>query len=86
MLKWIVDAARDEGIAVSICGEMAAEPELVSILIGLGLRELSVQPRAIALVREAVRAVEVGPAEEAARSALAGNAAIRPGPPVSRTS
>jgi phosphotransferase system enzyme I (PtsI) len=70
MLKLIVDGARGEGIPAAICGEMAAEPHLVDVLIGLGLRELSVQPRAIGPVREAVRRVDVAEAEQTAQLAL----------------
>ena len=70
MLKFIVDAAGRRGIAVAICGEMAADPQLVQVLIGLGLRELSVQPRAIGPVREAVRQVDLAEAQQSAREAL----------------
>jgi len=66
MLKQIVHSAVEEGIPVSLCGEMGADPEMVGLLIGLGLRELSVQPRALAAVREAVRALDI---EEATRMA-----------------
>jgi phosphotransferase system enzyme I (PtsI) len=71
MLKLIVDGARGWGIPAAICGEMAADPELVQLLIGLGLRELSVQPRAIGPVRQAVRDVDVKEAERRAQAALA---------------
>jgi phosphotransferase system enzyme I (PtsI) len=70
MLQLIVDGAGDSGIPVSICGEMAADPQWVELLIGLGLRELSVQPRAIGPVREAVRRLSLVRAQRAARVAL----------------
>ena len=54
LIKFVVDAGARQGIPVSLCGEMAADPEFVSLLLGLGLRELSVQPRAIPGVREAI--------------------------------
>jgi phosphotransferase system enzyme I (PtsI) len=72
MIQYSVEAAREHGIPVSICGEMAADPRLVILLVGLGLRELSVQPRAIAGVREAVRALSLGDARGAAQNALEG--------------
>ncbi|HYG66012.1 MAG TPA: phosphoenolpyruvate--protein phosphotransferase, partial [Anaeromyxobacteraceae bacterium] len=40
-LKIICDAARAEGIPVSMCGEMAGEPEYALVLVGLGVSELS---------------------------------------------
>jgi phosphoenolpyruvate-protein kinase (PTS system EI component) len=49
---------------------MAADPQAVPLLIGLGLRELSVQPRAVGPVRHAVRHTDVGKAERLARQAL----------------
>lgn len=72
MLKFVVDCARKRGIPLSICGEMAAESESIELLLGVGLRELSVQPRAVGRVRERVRAIDLREAEIAAREALRG--------------
>jgi phosphotransferase system enzyme I (PtsI) len=58
MVKFVVDAASKRGIPVSVCGEMAAEPGTAGMLVGLGLRELSVQPRAIPTIREAIATVD----------------------------
>jgi phosphotransferase system enzyme I (PtsI) len=70
MLKFIVDSARREGIPVSLCGEMAADVGVVGLLVGLGLRELSVQPRALPAVRQAVRAVDASRAARLAEEVL----------------
>jgi len=70
LLRLIVDGAGEAGIPVGICGEMAGDPQWVEVLIGLGLRELSVQPRAIGPLREAVRKVDVTRARHAAAAAL----------------
>jgi len=72
MMKFVIDCARKRGIPVSICGELAADVDLVGLLIGLGLRELSVQPRAVGPVRKAVREISLGEAEIDAREALGG--------------
>jgi phosphoenolpyruvate-protein phosphotransferase (PTS system enzyme I) len=55
-LKIICDAAKAEGIPVSMCGEMAGEPEYALVLLGLGIAELSMGGAAIPLVKRVIRA------------------------------
>ena len=59
MLRFAVRAARAASVPVALCGEMAAVPELIPTLLGLGLRELSCPPRAVPRVREAIRATDL---------------------------
>ena len=49
---------------------MAADPALAPLLVGLGLRELSMQPRAIGAVRDAIRAMEAAEAGRKAEEAI----------------
>jgi phosphotransferase system enzyme I (PtsI) len=70
MLRAVVEQAKVRGIPVSLCGEMASDPALLPLLLGLGLREFSVQPRALLPLRAAIRATEVAQAEIAAAAAL----------------
>lgn len=73
VLRLIAAAVRDAGraeIPIAICGEMAADPALVGWVLGLGLTELSVPPRAIAAVREAIRRAHRGRAEAELASLL----------------
>jgi phosphocarrier protein FPr len=42
---------------VAVCGDLASDPDLTATLVGLGVRELSVRPPVVALVKEAVRRV-----------------------------
>ncbi len=70
MLKFIIESADRAGIPVSLCGEMAGDEEMTPLLIGLGLRELSVQPRAIQPVRQAIRKLHTRDAEARALKAL----------------
>jgi len=44
-------AARRRGIAVSLCGEMAADPALLTLLVGLGLTDFSMTPGAIGVAK-----------------------------------
>jgi phosphotransferase system enzyme I (PtsI) len=70
MIRHSVEGARARGVPISICGEMAADPAALAVLIGLGLHELSVQPRAIPRVRAAIRDVDSREARERAEQAL----------------
>ena len=56
-LKLVCDAAREAGISVSMCGEMAAEPLYALVLIGLGLNELSMNPSCVPRVKRVLRQV-----------------------------
>jgi len=75
MIQLVVEAGRRQRVSVALCGEMAASPECVPLLLGLGLRELSMSPRNIPLTKEVVRKVDVGDAEELARRCLAASTA-----------
>jgi phosphotransferase system enzyme I (PtsP) len=65
-----VRAARRAGIPVSLCGEMASNPLAVPILVGLGLGELSGVASSVPVVKEIVRALDLGEVAEDARAAL----------------
>ena len=70
LIRSTVDAGRDYGLEVCVCGEMASQPLTAFALIGLGLRQLSVAPRAVALMKRLIRGVGVDIATEAAEAAL----------------
>ncbi len=59
MLRFVIDSARAQGIEVSLCGEMAADPRFALLLVGLGLRRLSMSPRQIPEVKTWIREVSV---------------------------
>ncbi|MBE2214766.1 MAG: phosphoenolpyruvate--protein phosphotransferase [Opitutaceae bacterium] len=58
-LKAIVDAAAAESKPVSICGEMAGNSAYTAILLGLGVRSLSVTPGEILEIKRCVRALRL---------------------------
>ncbi|WP_155318504.1 phosphoenolpyruvate--protein phosphotransferase [Desulfosarcina alkanivorans] len=58
MIKRTCDVAREKGIPTYMCGEMAAEPLYAPILLGLGVDELSMNPQAIPLVKDAIRSID----------------------------
>ena len=57
MIHSVVNAAKNAGIGVSICGEMAGDPFCLPFLLGLGLEELSMNARAIPLIKNIVRSI-----------------------------
>jgi phosphotransferase system enzyme I (PtsI) len=76
MVRLVTRAARRRGIPVSVCGEMAADPVLLTLLVGLGLREFSMAPTAIPLAKQVLRGLHAGNAATAAAGTLrAGTAA-----------
>jgi len=70
MIKNIIDVAHSANIKVGMCGEMACEPSLVLILLGLGLSEFSVPPFVIPELKYIVRSVSIKEAREIAKQAL----------------
>jgi len=67
LVKDIVRAANRAKIEVSICGEMAGEPEFVMLLLGLGLRSLSITPPAVPEVKRVIRSVSISQCQRLAR-------------------
>jgi phosphotransferase system enzyme I (PtsI) len=67
----VVRAAGSAGIPLSLCGEMAADPLQALVLLGLGVREVSMRPAAIPPVSAALRATREADARRAAERALA---------------
>jgi len=57
------------GLEVSVCGEMASQPLMAFALIGLGVRQLSVAPQSVPLVKRVIRGVSASVAEAAAEAA-----------------
>ena len=70
LIQRVADVGRAHGIEVSVCGEMASEPLMAFALVGLGLRQLSVAPRSVALVKRLIRRITVDAAVAAAKEAL----------------
>jgi phosphoenolpyruvate-protein phosphotransferase (PTS system enzyme I) len=66
----VLRVGRQSGTPVSVCGEMAADPLAALLLVGLGVRELSMSPAAIPAVKAAVRAVSAAHLEPLARATL----------------
>ena len=70
LLERIISAGRDAGIPVSLCGEMAADPLAVPVLLGLGLEEFSMHSQALPVVRNLIRSLSAREAKRIAQRAL----------------
>jgi phosphotransferase system enzyme I (PtsI) len=70
VLRHVARGARRGGLPVSVCGEMAADPVLLPLLAGLGLREFSMSPSAIPVAKQVVRGLRMADAARLASRAL----------------
>ncbi len=70
LIKLVVDAARASNVSLSVCGEMAADPYQAGLLVGLGIRNLSMGPSSIGVVKRLLRSVSLQLVEELAQEAL----------------
>jgi len=69
-LKQIVEGAGRANKPVAMCGDMAGDPLLAWILIGIGLRQLSMAPRQIPVLKSIVHSTKIADAERLAHAAL----------------
>jgi phosphotransferase system enzyme I (PtsI) len=70
LIKMTVDAAHKHGIWVGVCGEVAGDPVLASLLIGLGVDELSAAPPVVPQVKYIIRRLKLSEAQALAEFAL----------------
>jgi phosphotransferase system enzyme I (PtsI) len=70
MIQKTIDAGHNEGIKVSICGEMASDPLLAFLLLGMGIDELSMSAASILTVKRMVRSVKLEYAQRIAYEAM----------------
>ncbi|MDB6109326.1 MAG: phosphoenolpyruvate--protein phosphotransferase [Pedosphaera sp.] len=70
LIKATVDAARKAGIWVGVCGEMAGDPVLTPLLLGLGVDELSAAPPLVPSIKFLIRRLKMSEAKVLAEFAL----------------
>lgn len=70
LLRGVAVAGREAGIPVSVCGEMAADPRYTWVLVGLGMRELSMHPSAIPVIKNIIRSSSIKEMEALAEQVL----------------
>jgi phosphotransferase system enzyme I (PtsI) len=69
-IKQVVDVAEKQHCPVSVCGEEAGDADFACLLVGLGIRKLSLSPCRGAAVRQAIREINSQHAREIANQAL----------------
>ena len=71
LIKNTIDVSHQHGIWTGVCGEMAGNPLMVPLLIGLGVDELSVSSSLVPVVKDVVRKLRYSQAEALAETVLA---------------
>lgn len=72
-LKRIIDSAHREGIGVSVCGEMAADPFCLPILLGMGVDSISATAQSIPGIKHLIRSLDSEKCMDLARSVVMTN-------------
>ena len=70
LIRFICERA-PQGVVVSLCGEMAADPDVARLLVGLGVRELSSTAAAVPAVKACLRQSSLTQMRDLAAGALA---------------
>jgi len=70
LITFVVRAAQDRGIDVSVCGTMGGDPLYTLLLMGLGIRSLSMPPHQIPEIKRVIRGIPIETARRVADEAL----------------
>ncbi len=70
MIQKTIDAAHNEDIPVAVCGEMASDPLLAFLLLGMGIDELSMSPAGMLIIKKMIRSVKLQDAQRIVYEAL----------------
>ncbi len=67
LIQFTTEAALRARLPVCLCGEMAADPRYTALLVGLGIRDLSMSANALPLVKQRIRSLDLGAAIQRAQ-------------------
>ena len=70
LIDHVIRAAEKANIEVCVCGEMSGEPVYTILLLGLGLRQLSMTPQSIPEIKKIIRSINIEEAKVIAQEAL----------------
>ncbi len=67
LVREVIRTGQQHGLPVSLCGEIAGDPEYTLLLLGLGLRKLSCTPMVLPEIKKVIRSITIQQATEVAR-------------------
>jgi phosphotransferase system enzyme I (PtsI) len=70
LIDQVIRAAGKSNVEVSVCGEMSGDPIYTILLLGLGLRQLSMTPQSIPEIKKIVRSIDIEEAKQTAQEAM----------------
>ena len=70
LIQMTVEAAHRKGLWVGVCGEMAGDPAMVPLLLGLGVDELSCAPPLVPQIKKLIRQIKQSEAEALVKQAF----------------
>ena len=70
LIRNVIRAGNRANISVSLCGELGADIEFVMLLLGMGLRTLSINPHSIPEVKKVIRSINMADAQKVARRVM----------------
>ncbi|MGA1980049.1 MAG: phosphoenolpyruvate--protein phosphotransferase [Sedimentisphaerales bacterium] len=73
LIRTVIQDAHKAQIEVSVCGEMASEPEYIMLLLGMGVRTISLTPPMIPEIKQIIRSVTIEDCNNVARAVLGMN-------------
>jgi phosphotransferase system enzyme I (PtsI) len=73
LLRTVIQDAHKSQIELHICGEMASEPEYIMLLLGMGVRTMSLAPPMIPEIKQIIRSVKMEDCNKIARQTLTMN-------------
>lgn len=69
-IRFVARVTERSGVPLAVCGEVAAEPLVIPLLLGFGLRTFSMSPHSIPEVKRAIASLDTGEAEELAQESV----------------
>ncbi len=70
LIRNVIRVGNRANISVSLCGELGADIEFAILLVGMGLRTLSITPHSISEIKQVIRSIDVADAQRVARRVM----------------